>query len=397
IRETDILDVWMDSGGSWLAVLDDEEIPCQLYLEGSDQHRGWFQSSLVMAVALTDKAPYETVLTHGFVLDDKGRAMHKSLGNVVSPQKVIDELGADVLRLWVALADYSDDVRLSDKLLAGPTDTYRKLRNTFRYLLGNISDFAPEQNAVDRESMPELERYILMKLHELEQGVAAAYEAFAFRRAATALVDFCNLTLSACYLDARKDALYTLKADDPARRAAQTVMWECALRITKLASPILSFTCEEVWQELRRGLRERGSKRGLEESVFLHALAPAPAAWNDASLADRWTRILTVREKVFKCLEEKRAEKVIGSSLKARVVITAAGAELAFLKELGEETWAELLIVSEVELRAGSEGGCTVEQAAGAKCPRCWRFRTDLGASQEDPALCARCVRQLGT
>jgi isoleucyl-tRNA synthetase len=395
MRETDILDVWMDSGASWLAVLGEGEYPCQLYLEGSDQHRGWFQSSLVMSVAINGTAPYRTVLTHGFVLDDKGRAMHKSLGNVVSPQKVIDKLGADVLRLWVALADYSDDVRLSDKLLAGPTDIYRKLRNTFKYLLGNTFDFDPLNDFVAAQDMPELERFVLKKLFDLEQTVRSAYDSFAFRRAATSLVDFCNLTLSAFYLDARKDALYTLKKDDPVRRASQSVMWECTLRIVNLASPILSFTCEEVWQEVLRGLKERGSALKLEESVFLYDLAPAPSDYDDAEIEKRWERILDIRERVNKKIEEKRAEKIIGASLKARVTVCAEGEELAFMKKLGEAAWTELLIVSDVEIKEGS-ALVVVEAARGEKCPRCWRVRDDLGASKENPELCQRCVRQLG-
>ncbi|MEE8424511.1 MAG: class I tRNA ligase family protein, partial [Elusimicrobiota bacterium] len=395
-RETDILDVWMDSGASWLAVLGEDAVPCDLYLEGSDQHRGWFQSSLVMATAITGAAPYKAVLTHGFVLDDKGRAMSKSLGNVVSPQKVIDKLGADVLRLWVALADYSDDVRLSDKLLAGPTDIYRKLRNTFKYLLGNTFDFDPTRSRRGYADLPELERFILKRLSDLESTVRANYQAFAFRKAAIALVDFCNLTLSAFYLDVRKDALYTLKSDDPLRRSAQTVMWECLVRITNLASPVLSYTCEEVWQELRRGLSERKSGLKIEESVFLHDLEAVPAEWNDPALAQRWETFLKFRVRVLKALEEARAAKKIGAPLQAKGSVGPAGeAEKVLLSEFGPESLAELCIVSAFELSGAPEP--RVEKAPGEKCPRCWRYRTDSGTSKEDPALCARCVSQLSS
>ncbi|MDE2292743.1 MAG: class I tRNA ligase family protein, partial [Elusimicrobia bacterium] len=390
-RETDILDVWLDSGASWMAVLGDASVPCDLYLEGSDQHRGWFQSSLVLAVALTGRAPYKTVLTHGFVLDDKGRAMHKSLGNVVSPQAVVSKLGADVLRLWVAMADYSDDVRLSDKLLAGPTDLYRKVRNTFKYLLGNTDDFDPGRDAAARAAMPELERFVLGRLAELDAEVRAAYEAFEFRKAAMLLADFCNLTLSAFYLDARKDALYTLRQGDPVRRSAQTVMWECLRRLAGLAAPILSFTAEEAWAEMRR----QHPSADLPESVFLADLEPAPDSWLDAGLSARWDRALALRERVNKAIEEARAAKLIGAPLAARVVLAPKDADdRELVAGMGREAWAELCIVSDLTL-ADDGPEVRVEKAPGSKCPRCWRWRTDLGTDASDPELCARCVRQL--
>ncbi|OGR89854.1 MAG: isoleucine--tRNA ligase, partial [Elusimicrobia bacterium RIFCSPHIGHO2_02_FULL_57_9] len=226
-RETDILDVWMDSGASWLRVLEPRgQFPCDLYLEGSDQHRGWFQSSLVLAVALEGRAPYKAVLTHGFVLDERGRAMHKSLGNVVAPEQVIKTVGAEILRLWVALSDYRDDVRISDKLLEGPTEAYRKFRNTIRYLLGNTSDFNPRNHRVEFDKLPELERYILHRLGELQRGMLEDYQRFEFRTAARRLIDFCAFDLSSFYLDMIKDRLYTFAPDHPFRRAAQTVMAE---------------------------------------------------------------------------------------------------------------------------------------------------------------------------
>jgi len=394
LRETDILDVWMDSGASWLGVLEPDQVPCDLYLEGSDQHRGWFQSSLVMAVGVNGEAPYKSVLTHGFVLDDKGRAMSKSLGNTVKPQEVVDKLGADVLRLWVALTDYSEDVRLSVKLLEGPTDTYRKIRNTFKYLLGNTCDFDPAKDLVLAERMPQLERFVLLKLRELDAGVRKAYGDFAFRKAAISIVDFCNLTLSAFYLDARKDALYTLKTDDPVRRAAQTVMWECLTRLASLASPVLSYTCEEAWLEILRLRVEQGSGLSLPESVFLFECPPAPQAWENAGIAERWERVLSVRERIFKALEESRGAGVIGKSLQAKIAFNPSdSAERALVAEMGEEIWTELLIVSAFVL---TEGGAeiTVSPAPGGKCPRCWRVREDRGTGS-DPDLCARCVDQL--
>ncbi|MFA6029178.1 MAG: isoleucine--tRNA ligase [Elusimicrobiota bacterium] len=421
-RDADILDVWVDSGASWLSVLGEKAVPCDLYLEGSDQHRGWFQSSLVMAVACTGKAPYKAVLTHGFLLDEKGHAMHKSAGNTVSPQEVIDKLGADVLRLWVALADFTDDVRISSKLLEGPTESYRKLRNTFRFLLGSVCDFDPLKDAVPFAKLPELERAMLARLSALEDGVRRDCAEYAFRRSAIALQDFCNLDLSAFYLDVRKDALYTLGTDDPVRRGAQTVMWECLTRLLRLASPILSFTCEEGWQELRRLLAEKGSAWPAAESVFLQPLPPCPKEWADEQLQLRWADLLRVREAALKVLERMRGAKAIGSSLQARVVVSAGGDAYEFLRTLSPEAWAELLIVSDVELKrltdaaeteaavktgeASSESAVLsvapaeavqvhAERSAGTKCPRCWRYRSDLGLSSEDPALCARCVQQL--
>ena len=382
-RETDILDVWVDSGASWLGVLEPRgQAPCELYLEGSDQHRGWFQSSLVLSVALTGKAPYETVLTHGFVLDEKGRAMHKSAGNVVAPQEVVDKYGADVLRLWVALSDYSDDVRISDKLLSGPVDDYRKFRNTVRYLLGNAADFSPAQDALAPGDLPELERYVLHRLAELERGVLADYGAFRYRAAARRLVDFCAFDLSSFYLDVLKDRLYTYAPGHPARRAAQTVMVEALRRLLLLASPILSFTAEEAWQFAPK-------RWGWEESVFLADLPPAPAGWTDAALASRWALVLEARAAAQKALEEARKAKTIGSSLEAKAVLTGpvpSGLD-----------WAELLVVSQAEVKDGpGPVRAEVSRAGGAKCARCWRYQSDVGASAEHPGLCGRCAGQLG-
>ncbi len=393
-REDDILDVWMDSGASWLAVLGEGQSPCDLYLEGSDQHRGWFQSSLVTSVALAGKAPYKGVLTHGFVLDDQGRAMHKSLGNVVAPQEVTDKLGADVLRLWVALADYSDDVRLSPKLLEVPSEAYRKARNTFRYLLGNVCDFDPARHAVPLESLGEMDRYILHRLSLVIKQTAEAYEGFRFRDAARGLVDFCNLELSAFYLDACKDKLYTLARENPQRRAAQTAMYWTLERLLVLAAPILSFTAEEAWQEMRRMLSSLGSKHPIAESVFLADGARAEARWTDERLGQRWRSVLSIREEVNKRIEAQRAAGALGSSLQAKVIL-AAGADAPWLGEY-RGNWEEILLVSQVEVKEGN-GRLSIEvtKAEGSKCARCWRFQTSIGADPKRPDLCARCVSQL--
>ncbi len=382
-REQDILDVWIDSGASWLAVDPNAGQPSDLYLEGSDQHRGWFQSSLVLSVAARGRPPYKAVLTHGFVLDERGRAMHKSLGNVVSPEEVIKKYGADVLRLWAALADYSDDVRLSDKLLEGPRDAYRKIRNTLRYLLGNIWDFPGGPRP---ERLGELERYALSRLAAVQRAVLGHYEAFRYRSAARELADYCSQDLSSFVLDVLKDRLYTFAADSPDRRAAQWVLAEILKRLLRLLSPILSFTAEEAWGHLPERLRGA-------PSVFLADLEAPDPGWTDPGLDARWARVRAARETALKRLEALRVEGRIGSSLQARIVLSGGG-----LGELGAVNWPEVLIVSEVELKDGAdEIVVDAGPAEGAKCSRCWRLQKDVGTSAAHPGLCARCVRELGS
>ncbi|MCR4296014.1 MAG: class I tRNA ligase family protein, partial [Elusimicrobia bacterium] len=361
---------------SWLSVLGEEAV-ADLYLEGSDQHRGWFQSSLVMSTALRGKAPYKAVLTHGFVLDEKGRAMHKSTGNVVAPQAVIEKWGADLLRLWVALCDYSDDVRISDKLLEGPADSYRRVRNTFKHLLGCLDGFEPS-HAVPYERLPEMERYLLHRLALVQKETLDDYRAYRYRDAARRLVDFCAFDLSALYLDGTKDRLYTFKIGSSERLVAQTVMAAILSRLCALLSPILSFTAEEAWRYWA----------GREAtSVFLWDLPAPDERWTDEALAARWDKARGLRERVNKEIEEARTAKLIGKSLDAKVLLPADAAEF---KSLNLE---ELLIVSQVEWGAGAE--ITVVHAEGAKCPRCWRWQTDLGSNSSFPELCGRCARQL--
>jgi len=375
-RESDILDVWLDSGVSWLSVLGEDAV-ADLYLEGSDQHRGWFQSSLVMSVALRGKAPYKAVLTHGFVLDEKGRAMHKSTGNVTAPQAVIEKWGADLLRLWVALCDYNDDVRISDKLLEGPADSYRRVRNTFKYLLGALEGFE-RKDAVAFTALPEMERYLLHRLAALQKAVLEDYRAYRYRDAARRLVDFCAFDLSALYLDGTKDRLYTFRKDSPERLAAQTVMAETFARLCSLLAPILSFTSDEAW----RFWPARPS-----DSVFLWDLPETPAAWTDEALAARWAKALELRERVMKKIEEARTAKLVGKSLDAKVVLPGGFAELDGVN------LEELFIVSQVERGAGQD--ISVAHADGVKCPRCWRWQTDIGSNAAAVELCGRCARQL--
>ncbi len=377
-RESDILDVWLDSGVSWMSVLGEDAV-ADLYLEGSDQHRGWFQSSLVMSTALRGHAPYKAVLTHGFVLDEKGRAMHKSSGNVVAPQEVIDKMGADVLRLWTALADYNDDVRISDNLLKGPQDSYRRVRNTLKYLLGNLADFDPK-NAVPYEKLSEMERYFLHGLAALQNETLEDYRAYRYRAATRRLIDFC----STFYLDATKDRLYTFRADSPERLAAQTVMHEAFSRLCLLLSPVLSFTADEAW----RFWTARPS-----ESVFLWDLPAADPRWTDAALAARWDAAMVVRGAVHKSIEEAREAKTVGASLQAKLVLRGPEATLAPLRGIN---LPEFFIVSEAALETGgAELSVEVSASSGVKCPRCWRYQTDIGSVPSQPELCARCARQL--
>ncbi len=381
-RETDILDVWLDSGVSWLAVLGEDAV-ADLYLEGSDQHRGWFQSSLVMSAALRGKAPFKTVFTHGFVLDEKGRAMHKSAGNVVAPDEVISKHGADVLRAWVALADVHQDTRISETLLKVPAEAYRRVRNTLRYLLGNLSGFEPA-SAVAYEELPELERFLLHGLAQLQARVLDDYREYRYRDAARRLIDYCSSDLSAFYLDATKDRMYTFREDAPERRAVQTALSEVFARLCALLSPILSFTADEAW---------RFWDARPAPGVFLWDLPAAPARWTDAALAARWDKALAARAVALKALEEARAAKTIGKSTEAKVVLSGPAEALEPLKGLN---LPELLIVSEAELAPGGEAlAAAVSKAAGTKCPRCWRWQTDAGSVPEAPELCGRCARQL--
>jgi isoleucyl-tRNA synthetase len=374
-RETDILDVWLDSGVSWLSVLGPDAV-ADLYLEGSDQHRGWFQSSLVMSAALRGKAPYKAVLTHGFVLDEKGRAMHKSTGNVVAPQEMISEFGADVLRLWVALSDYNDDVRISKKLMEVPAEAYRRVRNTLRYLLGNLEDFSPAQ-AVPYEKLPELDRHLLHRLAQVQKETLEDYREYRYRAAARRLVDFCGLELSPLYLDCTKDRMYTFRQDAPERRAAQTVQAEALRRLCALLAPVLSFTADEAWRQM---------PHKPAPSVFLWDLPPADPRWTDAALAGRWEKLLALRESAQKKLEEARAAKLIGKSTEAKLTLPGSAADFPGVD------LHELLMVSELAF-GGAE--VAVSRASGAKCPRCWRWQADIGSVPAQPELCGRCASQL--
>ncbi|MBI5744033.1 MAG: isoleucine--tRNA ligase [Elusimicrobia bacterium] len=398
-KEKDIMDVWLDSGVSWYAVLEGGMLgpgkffPADVYLEGSDQHRGWFQTSLIPAVALRGEPPFKTVLTHGMVLDEHGRAMHKSAGNAIAPQDIMAKYGAEILRLWVALCDYSEDVRISEKILAGAIDTYRKVRNTLRYLLGNLADFKPALHRVADDKLPETDRYMRARLAVTVAEVEKHYANFQFRSAIRAVADFCILDLSAFYLDSLKDRLYTFSPDAPERRAAQTVLYDILTAILKMTAPVLSFTAEEAWLTARAEIDP-----SLEESVFLSDYPKFPAAWADKALLERWEKLMAVRETITKAIEEQRQAGVVGSSLEAAIVLRTSKPETKALLEAALPLWPQVAIVSEaaVEFDATApELEVKVSKAAGAKCPRCWQWRKDIGANPRHAEVCSRCAGAL--
>jgi isoleucyl-tRNA synthetase len=387
---TDILDVWFDSGSTHSFVLEGDDTqrwPADLYLEGSDQHRGWFHSSLLESCGTRGRAPYDAVLTHGFVLDAEGRKMSKSLGNVVAPQKLIANNGADILRLWSALSVYTDDLRIGPEIVKGLVDSYRRLRNTLRYLLGNLSGFEASERVAPAE-MPELERWVLHRLVELDALRAEAFEDYEFHRFYTALHTFCGNELSAFYFDIRKDSLYCDGKDDARRRAARTVLDIVFERLVTWLAPVLAFTAEEAW--LSRYPSD-------DDSVHLRTFPETPADWRDDALAERWERLRAIRRVVTGALEVERREKRIGSSLQAHPVVHVSEADAALLADVD---LAELAITSQITVttEAAPDGAFTMAEepgiavvvgaAEGEKCERCWR---QLHEVSPESGLCGRC------
>ncbi len=393
-KETDILDVWFDSGISHEAVLKTRAgltWPASLYLEGSDQHRGWFQVSLIPSVALQGKPPYEQVLTHGFVTDGQGRKMSKSLGNVVAPQDVMQRYGADILRLWVTSCDYREDVRISEEILGQVAESYRKIRNTFRYLLANLYDFQPARDRVAIPPSQELDRWALERATQLLETVTQAYETYQFHEATRAIYQFCVVDLSAFYLDALKDRLYTEAPASSTRRCAQTALYDILLILAKLLAPILAMTSDEVWQCMR------SAGWVSETSVHLVAWPSGPQVHLDEAGRRRWEAFLSMRGAVMKALEEQRARGVIGSPLEARVTLRIGDGALAQECRAHRDTLSEAFVVSEVAVEHdGPQGepiGVNVERAPGSKCARCWKHLMSVGKQAAHPTLCERCVR----
>jgi isoleucyl-tRNA synthetase len=389
-KETDILDVWFDSGTSSIAVLENREElqwPADVYIEGGDQFRGWFNSSLMIGIAAHDRAPYKTVITHGWTLDAQGRAMHKSAGNAVEPEKVFKQLGAEIIRLWCASSNYFDDVRGSDEILQRVTDGYRKMRNTARFALGNLDGFDPARDSVPVEEMEEIDRWALAELDRVTKKVLAAYEAYEFHNVYQALFNFATVTLSARYFDIIKDRLYTFAPRNKARRAAQTALLRIGDALARMLAPILVFTADEIWENL---------PNRTEPSVHLALLPAAGEGSNDALFAE-WEQLYAVRDDVLRALEEARVAKLIGSSLEAKVTLLASGSTLELLQRHKEDL-RYLFIVSQVELGNAQEGedvSITISTADGKKCERCWNYSTRVGESERYPTVCERCVAAL--
>ncbi|MBU0664562.1 MAG: isoleucine--tRNA ligase [Proteobacteria bacterium] len=403
-KEEDILDVWFDSGTSHAAVCEKREelrSPADLYLEGSDQHRGWFQSSLLTSVGTRGRAPFKGVLTHGYVVDGKGKKMSKSIGNVVAPQEVIDKFGAEILRLWVSSEDYRDDVKVSDEILKQVADAYRKIRNTIRYMLGNLFDFDPEEDCVAYADLPEIDRWALARFEDLKGRVTAAYERFEFHSIHQGLNYFCGLTMSAFYLDILKDRLYCSATKSLARRAAQTVLHEILDGLLRLMTPVLSFTAAESWESLYN----LAPDAPLDQSVFFVEFPSLHPERRDGELEGRWEKLVMVRSEITKALEGARREKVIGHPLEAEVLLQIGGEWADFIHQEWQ-TIKNVCIVSELtpcddfvflgltpyvskELAGLS---VAVRQATGEKCERCWIRSSSVGQNQLHPQLCGRCA-----
>ncbi len=404
VRETDILDVWFDSGVSHAAVCeqrDELRSPADLYLEGSDQHRGWFHSALLTSVGTRGRAPYLGVLTHGYVVDGKGKKMSKSVGNVVAPQEVIEKYGAEILRLWVSSEDYRDDIKVSDEILGQVTDAYRKIRNTMRYFLGNLSDFDPGVDALDYIELEPLDRWALARFEELKTRVVKAYEKYEFHSIYHSLNYFCTMTMSAFYLDIIKDRLYASGTDSKLRRSAQTVLYEVAEGLLQLMAPILCFTAAEAWD----ALQGRDQKSDLAGSIFFTDFPePDDNHLLETQSEQNWAKLIKVRSEITGVLEKARADKVIGHPLEAEVLIAAAGPLHDFVTS-HEKTLKELSIVSELKIVEADQFG-DVEAVAGAefeellvgvrpapgeKCERCWIRSETVGQMEGHPTICSRC------
>ena len=389
-KMNDTLDVWFDSGVTHLSVMrgshaEQCRFPADLYLEGSDQHRGWFQSSLLTACAIDGRAPYDALLTHGFVVDGKGRKMSKSMGNVIAPQKVSDTLGADILRLWTAATDYSGELSISDEILKRVVESYRRIRNTLRFLLANTSDFDPAVDGLPVEQWLEIDRYALAMTRQLQAQCEADYGKYEFHRVVQALQTFCSEDLGGFYLDILKDRLYTSAASSAARRSAQNALWHITQTLVKLLAPILSFTAEEVWQTITGN---------ANDSIMLHTWQALPAPADEAALLDKWNKIRLYRAEVTRALEELRIAGKIGSSLQAEAILFADGEKFELLISLGDDL-RFVLITSQARVVRSGEDKIECLPLSYAKCERCWHVREDVGADTAHPELCGRCISNL--
>ena len=397
-KETDIMDVWFDSGTSHAGVLKQRSElswPADLYLEGSDQHRGWFNSSLLTSVAAFGQAPYRNVLTHGFVVDEQGRKMSKSLGNGVDPLKVVQELGADILRLWVSSVDYKNDVAASPRIMKQMSEAYRKIRNTLRFLLSNLNDFDPAKDKVFYQELQEIDRWALLKLSKVVERVLLGYETYEFHWVYHTIHNFCTVELSAIYLDIVKDRLYVEGKTSHTRRSAQTVLYEVLNALVRLLAPVLTFMTEEIWPYIP------GDK--VIENVQIAEMPKVNLQWMDERIADKWDQILDLRTDVSRVLEKARQEKLINHPLTAHVDLYPTDEQYEFLQQV--PNLAEIFIVSDLTMHKPSEErpegvhlaevheglGILVQPAKGKKCERCWMFHDEVGKNQDHPTICPRC------
>ena len=397
-KNRDTLDVWFDSGTTHQTVLRGShaaelQFPADLYLEGSDQHRGWFHSSLLTSAMLNGCAPYKALLTHGFVVDGEGKKMSKSKGNVVAPQKVSDTLGAEILRLWVASTDYSGELSISDEILKRVVESYRRIRNTLRFLLANTSDFDPQRNAIAIDQLLEIDRHAIARANQLQQEIRAHFNEYEFHPVVAKLQMYCSEDLGGFYLDILKDRLYTSGVDSAARRSAQTAIWHITQTLLRLMAPVLSFTVEEAWSVFA----EKSSYDASGETIFTQTFYELPAIADADALLDKYASLREIRTAVQKELEALRVSGAIGSSLQAEVTIHASGEQLALLQDLGDDLKFVLITSAAHVIPSDSAGETKIQVTASThkKCERCWHYRADVGKHAEHAGLCGRCVSNL--
>lgn len=386
-KETDIMDVWFDSGSSSQAVLrqrDGLSFPADTYLEGVDQFRGWFQSSLLISVAVTGIAPYKNVYAHGFTIDGEGKKMSKSLGNTISPIDVVNQYGADILRLWVSATEYTTDLSLSQDILKQLSEIYRKIRNTARFILGNIADFDPTTDRVEYSKLSKTDKWALYKLNELIDKVTQSFEKCEFHTIFHAIHNFCVIDMSNIYLDIIKDTLYVEDKNSPARRAAQTTIYTILNVLTRMLAPILFFTSDEIWQQLKHSSDEN------PQNVMLNDFPKTKKEWNNTEISEEFEKILSVRDEVKKNLEQARVSKVIGASLEAKITLTVCKDDFDFFNER-KDLLKFLFIVSQLDIYSGECLEVKVEKASGGKCERCWSYSDTVGKNTDTPTLCSRC------
>lgn len=388
IKEKDIMDVWFDSGVSYYAALNSDQVPADLYLEGADQYRGWFQSSLLTSVGAFERAPFKTVLTHGWVVDEESRKQSKSLGNVISPNDIVSTYGADILRLWVASSDYTDNVKISNEIISQISEAYRKIRNTARFILGNLYDFDPTKNCVSYDDLEPVDKYILLKTKKLFSSCIESYEKFEFYSIFHDMQRFCISKLSNFYLDIIKDRLYVSRPDDGARRACQTSMWVILTHITKILSPILSFTCEEIWKFI--------PKSQSFSTVFMNSMSWDFKVTENSELEGYWDKLVELSDVIKKYLEDARQSKLIGSSLEAEVSIEIVKDKISGSKNFNSDM-KYICMVSSVSTSFIEEGeiNVVVTKSNNSKCQRCWAYDESVGKNGEHEDLCERCVKIL--